>query len=214
MPAARRTTEPSPRDEARALYRRAILRAAEEVFAENDFHAARMNDIAARAQLAVGTIYNHFEHKVDVLAALLDERIAELVATVDAHPDDPEDFAGSLEARITRMLAFVKEHRKFFVLANDYGLFGATRAAQQIFGERKLPKYEGVRPVLRQLVRRGIEQGELAPIDVELLVGFLLGAVKGMDLMADPKARPDEAARQVVSLFLDGARQRPKGKRK
>ena len=68
------------RDEAKALFRNAILEAAEEVFATEGFHAARMKDIADRARIAVGTIYNHFEEKDDVLYALIEERTAEMSA--------------------------------------------------------------------------------------------------------------------------------------
>src|SRR5450432_2663739 len=71
---------PRRRDEARALFRNAILDAAEAVFAERGFHGARIQDIAERARIAVGTVYNHFADKDEVLSALLDERIAGLLA--------------------------------------------------------------------------------------------------------------------------------------
>ena len=57
------------REEAKQLFRNAILEAAEIVFSERGFHAARIQDIAARARIAVGTVYNHFEQKEDVLAS-------------------------------------------------------------------------------------------------------------------------------------------------
>ena len=65
---------PRRRDEARALFRNAILDAAEAVFAERGFHGARIQDIAERARIAVGTVYNHFADKDEVLSALLDDR--------------------------------------------------------------------------------------------------------------------------------------------
>ena len=71
---------PRRRDEARALFRNAILDAAEAVFAERGFHGARIQDVAARARIAVGTVYNHFAQKDDVLAALLEERTEGLLA--------------------------------------------------------------------------------------------------------------------------------------
>src|SRR5262249_11395598 len=72
---AKKGPAPRRREEARALFRNAILEAAEEVFAERGFHGARIQDIAARARLAVGTVYNHFGQKEDVLRALLEEHI-------------------------------------------------------------------------------------------------------------------------------------------
>src|SRR3974390_2497623 len=102
---------PRRRDEPRPLFRNAILDAAEAVFAERGFHGARIQDIAERARIAVGTVYNHFAQKDDVLSALLDERTQEMLAQLRPSPDDPPRFADRLEARIARMLACVVRHR-------------------------------------------------------------------------------------------------------
>src|SRR5580658_1642295 len=91
---------PRRRDEARALFRNAILDAAEAVFAERGFHGARIQDIAERARIAVGTVYNHFEQKDDVLSALLEERTEGLLAQVRAREGDPADFRARLHARM------------------------------------------------------------------------------------------------------------------
>src|ERR1700722_4944580 len=93
------------RDEARALFRNAILDAAEAVFAERGFHGARIQDIAERARIAVGTVYNHFEQKDDVLSALLEERVEGVVAQIRARPGDPKEFRARLHARMTRLFA-------------------------------------------------------------------------------------------------------------
>ena len=79
---------PRRRDEARALFRNAILDSAEAVFAHKGFHGARLQDIAARARIAVGTVYNHFEDKDAVLAALLEERSEEMLARFRPAPGD------------------------------------------------------------------------------------------------------------------------------
>jgi AcrR family transcriptional regulator len=208
-------SEASPRDEARAVYRRAILRAAEEVFADSDYYAARMNDIAARAKLAVGTIYNHFEHKADVLAALVEERMTELGVILRAAPSDPRDFEGQLTARLERMLGYVAAHRGFFGLAIDYGLLGGTRAARQLFGTRKPPKVETAKPQLRELVREGVDAGEIEGDDVDTLFRFLGSAIRAviMQMLEDPKTRAADGARRIVSFFLDGARAKKKKSR-
>src|SRR3954463_14790871 len=61
----------------------AVLQAAEEVFAEKGFHAASMSEIARRAGVAVGTLYNHFADRETLLKHLLDTRCQELLALVD-----------------------------------------------------------------------------------------------------------------------------------
>src|SRR6516162_4299789 len=94
---------PRRRDEARALFRNAILDAAETVFAQRGFHGARIQDIAAQARIAVGTVYNHFEQKDDVLSALLEERTEEMLAQLLA-TDHAPTFEARLRARVASLL--------------------------------------------------------------------------------------------------------------
>ena len=49
----------------------AILEAAEHEFASDGLHAARMERIAARAGVAVGTLYNHFDDREALVLALV-----------------------------------------------------------------------------------------------------------------------------------------------
>jgi len=51
--------------------RQAILKAALAVFAERGFEAARLDDVAARAGVAKGTLYLYFEHKEALFEALI-----------------------------------------------------------------------------------------------------------------------------------------------
>src|SRR5260370_13176553 len=146
---------PRRRDEARALFRNAILDAAEAVFAERGFHGARIQDIAARARIAVGTVYNHFAQKDDVLSALLEERTEELLEQLRARDDDPRDFRGHLEARVARLLGYVEQHRAFFALANEHAPFAATAPPGARVGRRRLRHVESFRGVCRPLVHRG-----------------------------------------------------------
>src|SRR5215831_9076608 len=103
--------QPRRRDEARGLFRNAILEAAEQVFADAGYHAARIQDVARTARIAVGTVYNHFDSKDELLAGLMEERGAELVRCVEPVEGEPADVVGRLGQRIERLLAYVDAHR-------------------------------------------------------------------------------------------------------
>ena len=68
------------------LIYREILVAAADVFAENGYEA-RMEEIAFRADVGIGTLYRRFPHKADLYATVVDEatdrtrQIAEYVLT-------------------------------------------------------------------------------------------------------------------------------------
>jgi AcrR family transcriptional regulator len=201
---------PRRRDEARALFRNAILDAAEVVFAEKGFHGARIQDIAARARTAVGTVYNHFEQKDDVLHALLEERTEELLVQLRARPDDPKGFRARLQARVARMLDYVERHRPFFAIASEHGLFARGGSPGARVGTRRLRHVERFRAVFRALVRDGVASGDLEPLDPDALVGFLGGTMRAFVLssLADPGAGAAAHAALTVELFLHGAARR------
>src|SRR2546422_4014824 len=72
-----------PRDEARrartGVYRSHIVEAAEQVFAERGFAAAKLQDISRLAGLSMGTIYAIFPSKTALYRAILEERGRELL---------------------------------------------------------------------------------------------------------------------------------------
>src|SRR3954471_24804261 len=76
----------------------AILDAAEETFAQKGLASATMNDIAAAAGVAVGTLYNHFKDRDALLATLLQDRRAGLLDAMDGFLEQPSsgDFATDL----------------------------------------------------------------------------------------------------------------------
>ena len=72
-----------PRDEARNarnhVYRQHIFAAAERVFAERGFEAAKVQEISELAGLSMGTIYAIFPGKTELFRAILEERGQELL---------------------------------------------------------------------------------------------------------------------------------------
>ncbi len=199
-----------PRDEARAVFRRAILDAAEAVFAERGFHAARIQDVAERAQIAVGTVYNHFAQKEDVLLALFTERMRDMHAELVAEPSPPEAFADRLLHWLTRMLRFVDRHRSFFAVASEHGLTAPRppSATEAIFGDAR--PFERIDADFRSLVRDGVAEGAIAG-DARLLTRFLVGTIHAIvfGAVADGRARIEDEAPRIAALFLRGALARP-----
>jgi len=207
---ARPATAKSPkitrvRDEARALYRKAILDAAEAVFAEKGVHVARVQDIAARAGLSVGAIYNYFEQKDDVLIALLGERVGDLVERFETQPDDPKDFTERLVARIARFLAYVDAHRAFFQVASEQGLLGPGATSAETLAGKALQHKMMFEKAVEILVAEGIAKGHLAG-DASFLALHLRHTLKSASLWhrANPSVSHTDAAQLAVDAYLGG----------
>ncbi|MCW1917319.1 TetR/AcrR family transcriptional regulator [Rhodobacter sp. KR11] len=78
-----------------------ILDAALDLFREAGFDAVRIEDIAARAEVSAGTVYNYFATKGDVLLALVSLEVEEVLdqgAAVVACP--PQGLAAALDALV------------------------------------------------------------------------------------------------------------------
>jgi AcrR family transcriptional regulator len=59
--------------------RRQLLSAAQEVFVENGYHAAAMDEIAERAGVSKPVLYQHFPGKLELYLALLDVHVDDMV---------------------------------------------------------------------------------------------------------------------------------------
>ena len=63
----------------KALRHERILDAALQLFREAGYDAVRTEDIAAAADVSVGTLYNYFENKGDLLLALVTLEVEEVL---------------------------------------------------------------------------------------------------------------------------------------
>jgi AcrR family transcriptional regulator len=211
--ARRAAAPPTRRDEARALFRNAILEAAEAVFAERGFHRARIQDIARHARIAVGTVYNHFEQKEDVLRELFEERTVGFIPLLEVHAGDPSDFEGSLRSRLERVLRYVEMHRAFFTVAADHGLIGAgSTSTAELLGRKTSKSVARVRALFVGIVEEGIAGGVLDPSDPVALarvLGALVRAFTIGKLQEDREAPLANDVDSLVHLFLHGASRHP-----
>lgn len=196
------------RDEARSLYRNAILHAAEETFADKGFHAARIQDIAERGGFAVGTVYKHFEQKEDVLRALMLERMDKMHAELEERAGDPPGFEDKLVVKLGRLFSYVEKHRAFYRIAIENGLFGVVSTGSPL-DEKDRAKLASFKARMLDLIHEGIDEGILANAEAGLLSSLLFGTVRAFSLGAfELGESPEEKARLIVDLFLDGARRR------
>lgn len=196
--------EPTVRDEARALFRASVLDAAEAEFAAHGFEGARMQDVAKRARVAVGTVYNHFANKDELLAAVLAARARSAADAFAPRPEDGASFEDRFFARFTRLHGFFAEHVAFFGVIARHGMLGdESRTAP--CGPDALPL--DLTPQVEALLREGMAEGALAPNDPSRLARFLKGATKMVLIGAAHEGSIDVVGngRWVLETFLRGA---------
>ena len=109
MPPAHRPVriEAGRRERQKQERQRRILRAATELFEKRGFAGTSIEDIAANADLAVGTIYNYFASKPKILLAILRgetrRALQEGEAILKRPPSDPALAVGKLLTAYARL---------------------------------------------------------------------------------------------------------------
>ncbi len=91
----------------RSARRAQLLSAAQEVFVENGYHAAAMDEIADRAGVSKPVLYQHFPGKLELYLAILDVHNSELMAGVKAAMDATGDNKARVAAAINAYFEFV-----------------------------------------------------------------------------------------------------------
>ena len=127
---------------------RQILRVAERLFFERGYGAVGVDLVGAEAGVTGPAIYSHFRGKADILAALFDEAMDQMLALAGAVRDDPVD---ELRHLIESTAEFALEKRQLLTvyLHEDRALEGEARRRfrrrQRAFVERWVDALEQVR---------------------------------------------------------------------
>ena len=196
-----------PVEQLRARTRRAqILRAAAEAFAEHGFHRAKTRDVAERAGVAEGTIYNYFGGKDDLLLALLDA-----VNETDAREDA---FAAAEESTLDE---FVREYVGHRLGALEPHLDVLRPILSELLVDvalRERYRSETLEPTLalaERYVANRRTAGDVADLDPGLLARAMAGQVLGLALLrmlGDERLERDweQLVELLPTLLLGGLR--------
>src|SRR5947209_13962022 len=83
-----------------------ILAAAARLFATHRFHEARMEDIAAVAEVGKGTLYRYFKDKEELYLALLERAAETILEKLHAAVQQPGSHRDKLVAVVTSLICY------------------------------------------------------------------------------------------------------------
>jgi AcrR family transcriptional regulator len=186
----------------------AVLSAAEEVFADAGLHAAHMGEIAGRAGVAVGTLYNHFADREALLAGLAEARFKELIADMDValKATSEDGFGPRVRALVVAMLTYYERHWKFMQIF----LQGETGRYERTFPslvEAMRHKMREVRTRVEKLVAQGVREKAIRAELSDLAPFFLIGMLRSLvmrRLYHDPSKGLVVEADRLLAAFLHG----------
>src|SRR5829696_240930 len=88
-----------------------ILDAAREAFAEGGYHSTALEDVAERAGVSKALLYEHFDSKRDLHAAMLEAHVQDLLARIGAALVDAEPGEQRLRAGLEAFFSYLEESR-------------------------------------------------------------------------------------------------------
>jgi AcrR family transcriptional regulator len=194
------------RRERETLERRdAILAAARDLFFEHGIHRTTVDDVAARAEVAKGTVYLYFESKETILAHLLLEGLDALGESLeDAFAEGTPYFAETRLRRISAAyLDFFQNEGEYFrlMMAFDRGQFQDAVDAE-VYQQILMRSIRGLRWVVRA-IEQGITDSEFTITDARHAAGMYWAALNGaLVIISHPLRR--ELIEQELELLYNG----------
>ncbi len=169
----------------------ALLVAAKAVFATSGVDAP-VREIAEKAGVGVGTVYRHFPHRADLIAAVFKREI-----------DACADAAPALAAEYEPFEALVKWLDRYVgFVATKRGLAASLHAGGEAYVGLPTHRNQRLVPALARLLDQAVAAGEVRP-GVEPY--DLLNAVGSLYMTVRDERAAASAAR-MVSLIIDGLR--------
>jgi AcrR family transcriptional regulator len=152
-----------------------LLDAALDVFAEKGFAAARMEDIAARAGAAKGTVYLYFPSKEAVFEALVRSAIVPNIERAEAMAAAHRGPVAPLFRQLMALLATVVRDARIVVIprlliGELYKFPELARFYQRHVLERGLG-------LIARVHRRGVASGEFRPQDSDAVARLVVAPV-------------------------------------
>ena len=187
----------------KTIRRESIIQAAIEVFSKKGFQAAGISEIAQRARVADGTIYQYFKNKEDLFFSIPIEKTKEFRSKVELHL---EGITGALN----KIRKFVWYFLYFFKTNPEYGrvLMLEMRVSKSFV---KTETYDFLKQSVNSvldIIAEGQKEGVIrTDVDIYLLRHLILGILEHMVsrwLLKEAKYDLLEHHQEVSRILIDG----------
>ena len=158
-----------------------IKEAALQLFSEKGFYGTTITQIAEAAGLGKGTIYWYWKSKEELAFSLVEDMLSAFLELIEAAGDEE----GGFWERLSRL---VKEVAGLYLLEKEHcRLLWKFRADRHYifdpdYTEKVTAYYLRMREAIADLIRQGVQSGELRDIDPRLAAYTLLGITEGLEI--------------------------------
>ncbi len=158
-----------------------ILEAGEKLFAKKGFYPTTMEEVARAAGLAKGTIYLHFDDKRDLFFSIIEKKLDILLEKIEKEMRKDEFPSQRIKLAIGIHLRFLEENRDFFKIMQALPESLKQEMERKLKG-RVIEKQSRYVEILDQLIRKGIRNQEIKPLDSRKLAVILVGMMHSLTI--------------------------------
>ena len=183
----------------------ALLAAAEEVFAARPVDEVTVEEIADRAGVAVGSIYNSFGSKAGLHAAVVDRALDVDREYMDRAYTPERTPIEQLQAAAGQYLRFALEQPQFFRMLAFPAPLGNYAAAAET-AARLAGRVDEQNARMTDAIERGIADGTIRPVDARRAATVLWASWNGVISLAwrpDDLREDEQGLAELLSLAAD-----------
>jgi TetR/AcrR family fatty acid metabolism transcriptional regulator len=156
--------------------RERILNAAVRVLAKKGFHSTRISEVAKAAGVADGTIYLYFKSKDALLVSLFEDRVARLLAFLEADLPRLGSASDKLRRIIELQLGLLEGERDLAEV-----LTVILRQSTKLMKKYAAPKFNAYLDSIARVVADGQTTGELrSDVSPHVVARSMFGALDGI----------------------------------
>jgi len=195
-------TLPKLRPETRTERRQLLIDAAWRCAAVQGFRDLTVDDVCAEAGVSKGAFYGYFDHKQDLLLALLEDDSAALDSELEAITRTSSSGVKRVRRFAQAMLARGEDTARVQVRADLW----ADLLTEQAVREQLALATQRRRELVRGWIEEAIASGELGAIPANALASILLALTDGLMLHGalDPGAFRWANIRRAIDMLLAG----------
>ena len=183
-----------------AFRTREILAAARKLLDQRGMEAITMEEIAAVAGVAKGTLYLYFQSKDNLIQALISQVGENILRDVESSLQTPGTPAEKLIRMVSVLLEYLDRERLLFpIYARE--LLRGKQASREGFWTHYQELEEKFVSLVTSLFAEGIAAGQFIPANPRLLTFLIRGLVRATGYYQEAEGQAD-AAQEALPVIL------------
>ncbi len=154
-------------------YKLKILSAAIKVFAQKGYNNTTMSDISLNAKVGIGTLYNYFRNKDDLLLQCMKKTIEDEIVQI-------QEASESIKDPIDKLHNFFVKHGELIVSKPYIAKFLVVELRQSESFYKRNPSFNPMHyymDYVAKILKGAMDKGRIRKVDLDSLVYMVIGSM-------------------------------------